>query len=662
MGSVPSAPAARAGLPVLTAGPPPVRARPTAATYGPAVRLVVGRVLRDLRPVAAGALGVDADLAVTDPSGVRVGPLDTDPPAAAIGSTATVPAAPAVTASTAATATTTTPTAATLTAAMRAREQDWGTLEVTRRDGRAWEDRHLPMVGLVADVAASCVAMAEDPGRPAPGADPDAVVGSRAPAPGPTGVRVGPDGTSTFEQRLAEAVARSGPRHRTRVAVFLVRVDPSPSGAHPGRGDGPLAREVARRLRLALPEHARLHRLRDGDLAVLYEALAGSDAAIRCHLGTVAIRLRDAVVRSPAPVDGVDEAVSVTVGVAVSQPGSGVDDLVAAADAAVEEARRDGPGRVAVGRAGDGPPLGSRGELEGELSRALGAGQLRLHYQPIVTVGTVGTALAVDPAAGHRLVAVEALLRWEHPTRGLLAAGDFVALAERTGAIGPIGHWVVEQTCAQLAAWRTQLPASVCPRAFVNLSPRELADPGLAVALARSTAAHAVQPDQLGLEIVEGDFADPAILTSLADHQAHGHPLAIDDFGTGYSSLSRLVDLPVAFVKIDRSLVTGLAHDVRRRRLVDAVVLVAHTLGAAVIAEGVESVDQLGSLRRAGCDLLQGNLLGRPVPGDELSGRWVEAAAAELAGAAPVGQDTRAAVGAEGPARAAFDCLVTGAA
>ncbi len=155
MGSVPSAPAARAELLVLAAGATPgVRVWPSVPAYGPAARLVVGRVLRDLRPMAAGALGVDADLVVTDPSGVRVGPLGADPSVDQLpGGSGT--AAPG--------------TAATVTAAMRAREQDWGTLEVTRRDGRAWEDGHLPMVGLVADVAASCVAMAGDAGRPAPG-------------------------------------------------------------------------------------------------------------------------------------------------------------------------------------------------------------------------------------------------------------------------------------------------------------------------------------------------------------------------------------------------------------------------------------------------------------------------------------------------------------
>jgi len=547
MGSVPSAPAARAELLVPAAGAPPgVRGWPGVPAYGPAARLVVGRVLRDLRPLAAGALGVDADLVVTDPWGVRVGPLGADPSvdqlpggSATARATATVTAAAAAgpVAGAASPAAAPGTAAATVTAAMRAREQDWGTLEVTRRDGRAWEDRHLPMVGLVADVAASCVAMAGDAGRPAPG--------------------------------------------------------PTPAG---------------RRM----------------------------------------------------------------IGVAVSQPGRGVADLVAAADAAVEEARRDRPGSVAPGRSSGGPLPGSRGELEEELSRAPAAGQLRVHYQPIVTAGPPGTVGArgnVGPLAGHWLVAVEALLRWQHPTRGLLAAGDFASVAERTGAIGPIGQWVVEQTCAQLAVWRTQLPASVWPHAFVNLCPSELADPALAGALARSTAAHGVRPGQLGLEIVEGDFADRAILTSLAEHEARGHPLAIDDFGTGYSSLSRLVDLPVAFVKMDRSLVTGLARDVRRRRLVDAVVVVAHTLGAAVIAEGVESDDQVGLLRRAGCDLLQGNLLGRPVPGDELSGRWVEAADAELVGAdaEPVGGGAArpgpgAVVGTDGAARAAFDCLVTGAA
>jgi EAL domain-containing protein (putative c-di-GMP-specific phosphodiesterase class I) len=243
-----------------------------------------------------------------------------------------------------------------------------------------------------------------------------------------------------------------------------------------------------------------------------------------------------------------------------------------------------------------------------ELHRALERGELRLHYQPIVSL-----------EAG-RITGFEALVRWQHPQRGLVQPDDFVGLAEETGLVVPIGSWVLEEACRQAAQWRdrgSELSISV------NLSPRQLAEPGLTDDVARVLHLTGIDPEVLWLEITESTLmrdAETAVRT-LGSLRALGVGLAVDDFGTGYSSMSYLKRFPVQALKVDRTFVDGLGRDPEDSAICTAVVTLAHALGLRAVAEGVETAEQLAELRTLGCELAQGYLFGRPAPAEEFGER-----------------------------------------
>ncbi len=228
-----------------------------------------------------------------------------------------------------------------------------------------------------------------------------------------------------------------------------------------------------------------------------------------------------------------------------------------------------------------------------------------MHYQPIIDLTNGAT------------YAVEALLRWQHPTRGLLPAGVFIDVAEESGLILELGHWTLTQACGQLAAWRTH-PASGTPqRVFVNVSTSEVAQARLSERIDQAVTAAGVPSSSVVLELTETGIltlADIATGAPLEAVRRLGVELAIDDFGTGHSSLSRLVHLPTRILKIDKSLVRGVAHDRRSAAVVSAVLLLAHNLGKTVIAEGVEDEETLRALHELGCTYAQGYHLGRPEP------------------------------------------------
>jgi diguanylate cyclase (GGDEF)-like protein len=247
-------------------------------------------------------------------------------------------------------------------------------------------------------------------------------------------------------------------------------------------------------------------------------------------------------------------------------------------------------------------PEPSEDETVAELRAALDGGQLRVHYQPRVTIsGQTG------------LIGFEALVRWHHPRRGLLEPGEFLPLAERSGLTGAIGDWVVEQALEQIRRWRTARPGVSIS---VNVAGSQLTDPGFPARLARTLERAGADPSVLWLEIaadtlVHGEL-DLGVLGELAELGVH---LAIDDFGLGRSMLQDLRDLPLHMLKIDRSFVTGLGTGDEAKALVGAVVELGHALGLSVIAEGVETDHQLAELRDLGCDGAQGFLFSQPVPG-----------------------------------------------
>lgn len=281
------------------------------------------------------------------------------------------------------------------------------------------------------------------------------------------------------------------------------------------------------------------------------------------------------------------------------------DRLLACADAAMYAAKRDG-GNCCLQYRPDMQQEGSeRLDLLQDLHDALAQGQLSLHYQPQIE------------AAGGRVVGVEALLRWRHPTSGWIGPGEFVPLAERHGLIVPLGHWVIDAACRQAAAWQR---AGHALTVSINLSAYQLRQPDLVERIASVLDAHGLPARLLICEITESvamqDMAATRVV--LARLRQLGVRLSIDDFGTGYSSLSVLRHLELQELKIDREFVQDLTETDGARALVQAVVQLAHALGMRVVAEGVETDAQRVALAALGCDELQGYLIARPMPAADL--------------------------------------------
>ncbi len=245
--------------------------------------------------------------------------------------------------------------------------------------------------------------------------------------------------------------------------------------------------------------------------------------------------------------------------------------------------------------------------LEHDLRRAVERSELRLHYQPLV-----------DLADGS-VVGVEALVRWQHPERGLVPPLSFIPLAEETGLIVPIGQWVLDTACRQVRAWR-QAGGAAPSVVSVNLSARQFAHPDLVAKVAATLEATDLDPSALELEITESVVMDQseASIERLQALRRLGVKLVLDDFGTGYSSLSYLRRLPLDTIKIDRSFVSGLGSDAADLPIAQAVISLAHGLGIGVVAEGIETATQLACLRELGCDRGQGYAFARPVPPEEL--------------------------------------------
>jgi diguanylate cyclase (GGDEF)-like protein len=287
--------------------------------------------------------------------------------------------------------------------------------------------------------------------------------------------------------------------------------------------------------------------------------------------------------------------VTVSIGIAVvSDPDAAADTVIREADAAMYRAKRSGPSHFELFDEGSRRRAMERLELEHGLRRALERSELCVYYQPRFSLE--------DPGQVRDL---EALVRWRHPDRGLVAPGEFIALAEETGLIIPIGHFVLEQALRQIPSWRRHAPEVTVS---VNISARQLED------------VSAVQPRALCLEFAEeaiSERPDSAVRT-MQGLKAMGVRLAIDDFGLGTSSLSRLRRLPVDTLKIHESLLGGLGRSSRDGPLVGAVVDLGHALGLNVVAEGVETEAQMSELRALGCDGAQGFWLGRPVAEEDV--------------------------------------------
>jgi Amt family ammonium transporter len=363
--------------------------------------------------------------------------------------------------------------------------------------------------------------------------------------------------------------------------------------------------------RLLVEVARRLHRVtRAGDVVA---RLGGDEFTILCEecpdaatAHAIAQRL-NGVLSDPVPLGGTQVFTSGSIGVLlVGELSGGAAEVIRDADAAMHAAKRRGKARYALFDAGMRGRARERLELEADLRRALAAGELVPHFQPIVDV------------RGGAIRAVEALVRWEHPERGLVPPGDFLAVAEETGLIVPLGRHVLRAACAQVQRWRAWHGIDL--RLSVNLSVAELDQADLLDAVERALAAAGAEPGMLCLEITEHALMTEALhcLDNLAALDALGVQLALDDFGTGYSSLAYLRHLPIDVLKIDRAFMTGDVLEAADAAIVEAIIGLARALGLGTVAEGIETESQWAELKRLGCDAAQGYLFSRPLSATEL--------------------------------------------
>ncbi|MEQ6342894.1 MAG: EAL domain-containing protein, partial [Gammaproteobacteria bacterium] len=363
-----------------------------------------------------------------------------------------------------------------------------------------------------------------------------------------------------------------------------------------------LLHAVAQRLKDCVRAEDTVARAGGDEFAIILADVDGPQDAAR-----VAAKVLESF-RHPFHVREQELFISTSIGITL-YPGDGTDTqtLLKNAGAAMDRAKEKGKNAYQFYTANMNSQAMTRLTLENRLRRALERDEYVLHYQPIVDV------------ASGKITSVEALIRWRHAQSGLVPPAEFIPLLEDTGLIVPVGEWVLRTACAQAKLWQTVNPCVI--GMSVNLSARQFNDPQLSELIGQILADADLEPHLLELEITESmlmQSVEIAIDTLNALH-GMGVRLAIDDFGTGYSSLSYLRRFPIHSLKIDRSFVDGVTTNPDDAAIADAILALAHTLNLRVIAEGVETEEQLQYLRSRRCDMVQGYLLSKPLPAEEIT-------------------------------------------
>jgi diguanylate cyclase (GGDEF)-like protein/PAS domain S-box-containing protein len=406
---------------------------------------------------------------------------------------------------------------------------------------------------------------------------------------------------SCFIERLSNAVERSRTERRYGFAVMFLDLDRfknvNDALGHPA-GDE-LLKEAAQRISDCVRPDDLVARLGGDEFAILVEQPPGQATVLQ--LGQRVLQALD----QPVRVNGTELRPSASIGITFSDMGyREPDEVLRDADLAMYKAKAEGKGRLALFDASLHEQLGSRLQLEADLRRAIGEGQLSLAYQPLYTL---------QPYA---LCGFEALARWEHPTRGAVSPAVFIALAEETGCIEALTAWAVDEAVRQHAAWRSELPALGELAMHVNVSGKDLARPAFLPHVRAALDRHDLPARLLTLEITESTLMEQRerALGTLDALSRLGVKLGIDDFGTGYSSLAYLSTLPFDCLKIDRSFVTGMAQGAKNTEIVRTILSLGRTLQKDIVAEGIETREQLLRLTELGATIGQGYLLSRPLP------------------------------------------------
>ena len=354
---------------------------------------------------------------------------------------------------------------------------------------------------------------------------------------------------------------------------------------------------LADRLRGAVRPSDTVARLGGDEFVILCHDVEDTTAALE-----VAERIAGAIAR-PTIIDRRELFVTASLGVVVSRgPNDSADELLRDADAAMYRAKDQGRARIELFDEATHRRAVTSLEIDADLHRAVERNEFEVHYQPIVDLTT------------GKVSGLEALLRWQHPTRGLVQPEEFIARAEDTGLIVPMGFWALREACRQTTYWQARQTGGDPLHISVNLAPRQLIQPALVRELDEILRSTSIDPATVWLELTEGALMEDAdqTITVLQELRGLGVHLAVDDFGTGYSSLAYLKRFPVEALKVDRTFVNGLGREPEDTTIVGAVVGLAHSLGIGAIAEGLETPSQLAELRTMGCDFAQGFLFGPP--------------------------------------------------
>jgi diguanylate cyclase (GGDEF)-like protein len=403
-----------------------------------------------------------------------------------------------------------------------------------------------------------------------------------------------------FYERLEQAL-----RHRSeQVAVLFLDLDDfkTVNDTYGHQVGDELLCVVGDAIRHAVRGSDTVARLGGDEFAILVDRDASASAAT-----SLATRLLTAI-GSPKEIAGRDRAVGTSIGISVGGSGAtSAERLMREADVAMYVAKSQGKSGYSVFDPRTHDRVVRTMGLQADLERGIREGQFALHYQPIVSLDS------------GEIAGIEALVRWQHPTRGLLLPGDFIHLAEMTGAIVALDRWVIEEAARQSAAWGRNGPTGGGRFLSVNLSPLALVQAGLIDIVASALKASGLEPRQLMLEITESSQPDPtAVAETLAALKELGVRLAIDDFGTGFASISRLLDSPFDVIKLDEGLLQAMKTDPRAGAIVNGVLDLGRRLGSTTIAEGIEEASQVTELRQLGCDYGQGFHFSAALPADEL--------------------------------------------